>query len=48
MNPQIYLKEGDIVELGIDGLGTPKQNIRAYKSLIKSFTTDGNWMRDKN
>lgn len=30
MNPPKYLKEGDVVELGIDGLGTAKQNIRAY------------------
>ncbi|TDG36516.1 FAA hydrolase family protein [Pedobacter changchengzhani] len=29
-NPQIYLKEGDVVELGIDGLGTAKQNVVAY------------------
>ncbi len=26
-NPPVYLKEGDIVELGIDGLGTQKQNV---------------------
>src|SRR5215208_826875 len=26
MNPQVYLKEGDFVELGIDGLGTSRQN----------------------
>ena len=31
MNPQVYLKEGDIVELGIDGLGTSKQNLVAYQ-----------------
>ncbi|MDP4284824.1 MAG: fumarylacetoacetate hydrolase family protein [Bacteroidota bacterium] len=30
MNPQVYLKDGDIVELGIDGLGTAKQNLVAY------------------
>ena len=30
MNPQLYLKPGDIVELGIDGLGTSKQNLVAY------------------
>jgi 2-keto-4-pentenoate hydratase/2-oxohepta-3-ene-1,7-dioic acid hydratase in catechol pathway len=29
--PNIYLKEGDVVELGIDGLGTSKQNVIAYK-----------------
>jgi 2-keto-4-pentenoate hydratase/2-oxohepta-3-ene-1,7-dioic acid hydratase in catechol pathway len=30
MNPQVYLKEGDVVELGIDGLGSSKQTVRAY------------------
>ena len=30
MNPQVYLNDGDVVELGIDGLGTSKQNVRAY------------------
>jgi len=30
-NPNIYLKEGDVVELGIDGLGTSKQKVVAYK-----------------
>jgi len=28
--PPVYLKEGDVVELGIDGLGSSKQNVRAY------------------
>jgi 2,4-didehydro-3-deoxy-L-rhamnonate hydrolase len=28
--PPVYLKEGDSVELGIDGLGTAKQNCVAY------------------
>lgn len=32
--PPIYLKEGDIVELGIEGLGTQKQSVKAYKSFI--------------
>jgi len=32
MNPQVYLKAGDVVELGIDGLGTSKQNVVAYGS----------------
>lgn len=26
-NPPVYLKEGDVVELGIDGLGTQKQKV---------------------
>jgi 2,4-diketo-3-deoxy-L-fuconate hydrolase len=29
-NPPVYLKEGDVVELGIDGLGTSKQVLRNY------------------
>src|SRR5687767_10663996 len=30
-NPQVYLKDGDVVELGIDGLGTSKQRVKAYR-----------------
>lgn len=30
MKPQIYLKPGDIVELGIDGLGHSKQYVKAF------------------
>jgi 2-keto-4-pentenoate hydratase/2-oxohepta-3-ene-1,7-dioic acid hydratase in catechol pathway len=30
MSPPVYLKPGDIVELGIDGLGFAKQYVRAY------------------
>jgi 2,4-didehydro-3-deoxy-L-rhamnonate hydrolase len=30
MNPQVYLKAGDVMELGIEGLGTSKQNVKAY------------------
>ena len=30
MNPPVYLKPGDLVELGIDGLGTSKQNVVAF------------------
>jgi 2,4-didehydro-3-deoxy-L-rhamnonate hydrolase len=30
MQPNVYLKDGDIVELGIDGLGKATQNVRAY------------------
>jgi 2-keto-4-pentenoate hydratase/2-oxohepta-3-ene-1,7-dioic acid hydratase in catechol pathway len=32
MNPQVYLKAGDVVELGIDGLGTSRQNVVAFKA----------------
>lgn len=31
MDPQVYLKDGDVVELGIDGLGTSRQNVVSYK-----------------
>jgi len=30
MNPPLYLKPGDVMELGIDGLGTSKQKCVAY------------------
>lgn len=30
MQPQVYLKAGDIVELGIDGLGTSTQRVRNF------------------
>jgi 2-keto-4-pentenoate hydratase/2-oxohepta-3-ene-1,7-dioic acid hydratase in catechol pathway len=33
MNPQPYLQPGDVVELGIDGLGTAKQVLKAYSSV---------------
>ncbi len=29
-DPPVYLKNGDVVELGIDGIGSSKQNVRAY------------------
>jgi 2,4-diketo-3-deoxy-L-fuconate hydrolase len=32
MKPELYLKEGDVMELGIEGLGTSKQNVKAYRS----------------
>ena len=31
-NPQIYLKPGDVMELGIDGLGTSRQLVKAWQS----------------
>ena len=31
MKPPVYLKPGDIIELGIDGLGTSTQKLVAYK-----------------
>jgi 2,4-didehydro-3-deoxy-L-rhamnonate hydrolase len=30
MKPQVYLKDGDVVELGIEGLGSARQNVVAY------------------
>lgn len=32
MNPQVYLKPGDVVECGIDGLGTSTQVLKAFGS----------------
>lgn len=31
MNPQVYLKAGDVIELGIEGLGTSKQKVVSYQ-----------------
>jgi 2,4-diketo-3-deoxy-L-fuconate hydrolase len=31
-NPPVYLKPGDVVELGIDGLGASKQQVIAYRN----------------
>ena len=31
MNPPVYLNAGDVVELGIDGLGESRQKVREYK-----------------
>jgi len=31
-NPPVYLKPGDVVELGADGLGTSKQIVKAYEA----------------
>ena len=31
-SPNIYLKDGDVVELGIDGLGTSRQKVVDYKN----------------
>lgn len=30
LNPPVYLKSGDVVELGIDGLGTQKQKVKNW------------------
>ncbi|MFD2567067.1 fumarylacetoacetate hydrolase family protein [Pseudotenacibaculum haliotis] len=31
LNPPTYLKPGDVVELGIEGLGSAKQHVKAYR-----------------
>ncbi|HET6256585.1 MAG TPA: fumarylacetoacetate hydrolase family protein [Puia sp.] len=33
MKPNVYLKPGDVVELGIDRLGKARQNVKAYGSV---------------
>ena len=30
-NPPVYLKPGDVIELGVDGLGTARQTVTAYQ-----------------
>lgn len=30
MNPPLYLKPGDVMELGIAGLGISRQTVKAY------------------
>lgn len=29
-NPPVYLKDGDVIELGIDGLGSSKQDVKNW------------------
>jgi 2-keto-4-pentenoate hydratase/2-oxohepta-3-ene-1,7-dioic acid hydratase in catechol pathway len=31
LTPPMYLKPGDVMELGIEGLGVSKQLVKAYK-----------------
>lgn len=31
MNPPVYLNAGDVVELGIEGLGESRQEVKEYK-----------------
>lgn len=33
MNPPVYLSPGDIVELGIDGLGNSRQELVPYREI---------------
>jgi len=37
MNPPVYLKAGDVVELGIDGLGSAKQKVVTYPDIGSSL-----------
>jgi 2-keto-4-pentenoate hydratase/2-oxohepta-3-ene-1,7-dioic acid hydratase in catechol pathway len=30
LNPQVYLKDGDVMELGIEGLGVSRQKVKPY------------------
>ncbi|PKQ44638.1 fumarylacetoacetate hydrolase family protein [Confluentibacter flavum] len=32
LNPPVYLNQGDVMELGIEGLGTSRQHVKAYGS----------------
>jgi 2,4-diketo-3-deoxy-L-fuconate hydrolase len=32
MNPPVYLRAGDVVELGIEGLGQSRQQVIAYQA----------------
>ncbi len=32
MNPPVYLQPGDVMELGIDGLGTARQTVKGYNA----------------
>jgi len=32
MKPNVYLKPGDVIDLGIDGLGQARQSLRAYQA----------------
>ena len=32
LNPPVYLKNGDVVELGVEGLGTAKQHVKSWTS----------------
>jgi len=37
MNPPVYLKAGDVVELGIDGLGSQKQKVKNWTKQAESL-----------
>ena len=33
LDPPRYLKPGDVIELGVEGLGVSKQQVKAYQDL---------------
>jgi len=35
-NPPVYLKPGDVVELGVEGLGVSKQTCVAYSKVAEA------------
>ena len=37
LDPQKYLKHGDVMELGIDGLGISKQSVKSFENLNKEL-----------
>jgi 2-keto-4-pentenoate hydratase/2-oxohepta-3-ene-1,7-dioic acid hydratase in catechol pathway len=37
LDPQKYLKDGDVMELGIDGLGISKQFVKSFENLNKEL-----------
>ena len=37
LDPQQYLKHGDVMELGIDGLGISKQSVKSFENLNKEL-----------
>jgi len=36
LEPPRYLNHGDVVELGVDGLGTSRQHVKSYESTLKN------------
>ena len=43
-NPPVYLKAGDLMELGIDGLGTSSKNVWLMQKLMHT-SISGNLIR---
>ncbi len=36
LKPQKYLKHGDVIELGVEGLGTAKQNVKSWEAITRT------------